>query len=106
MNKLTIDQRLAVLENQIEQEKLAKTLIEQQKRVAINTQYDERVARYKQQIIDDALAQRRKPIHVIPQRGNTGFNYNPGKDNSFETRYRQLLDLEEMPTADFEVEAL
>jgi hypothetical protein len=103
MNNLSIDQQLAVLENQIEQEKLAKTLVEQQKRAAINTQYDERVARYKQQIIDDALAQRRKSIHVIPQRESA---YNPGEDNSPEAKYRQLLEREERPTADFEIEAL
>lgn len=107
MNDLAISQQLAALDNQIEQERAAKILAEQKRKAAINKEYDQRVARYKQEIIDKALAGRiNKSKPVIHHEENTKFNYNPSQDNSLETRFRQLVDQEERPTADFEIEAL
>ncbi len=106
MNKLSIDQQLAALENHIEQEKAAKILAEQKKRAAIDEEYNHRVARYKQQIIDRMLAERIKSKPVINHEENTKFNYNPVQDNSIEAKFKQLVDFEDRPTADFEVEAL
>jgi hypothetical protein len=106
MNDLVISQQLAALENQIEQERAARILAEQRKRAAIDEEYNQRVARYKQQIIDKALAERIKSKPVIHHEEDTKFNYNPGQDNSLEIKFRQLVDREDRPTADFEIEEL
>lgn len=88
MNRSIIDQQLASLENQIEQEELAKVSIKQQKRAAINSEYDERVARYKQQIINNnALAPKRKLATAIPKQQDT-------RGESLKTRFTRLIDLD------------
>jgi hypothetical protein len=80
MNNLTIEQQLAALENRIEQERLAKALAEPQKRAAINAEYDERVARYKQQIINSMLATKRHSTPVFSYKENTEFTCEPGEE--------------------------